>query len=73
MLGQLPLQMLNPWSRVTPIFSVVSTRCNDFIEISPGKLLLVNDSVPYAWKLIPDRDTTSKETVYVTFIQASRR
>lgn len=61
------------WSHVTPIYSGMSTRYNDFVEISPGKLLLVYDSVPYGWKLIPDSDTISKETVYGSFIQVSRR
>jgi hypothetical protein len=61
------------WSNITPIFSGMSSRYTDLIEIEPGKLLVVYDSVPYGWKLIPSSDKTSKNAVYGTFVEVRRR
>ena len=35
------------WVGITPIFTGKSTRYSDLIELEPGKLLVVYDSVPY--------------------------
>ena len=41
------------WSHVTEIFSGMSTRYTDFIELEPGRLLVVYDSVPRGWEPLP--------------------
>ena len=56
------------WSHVTPIFTGKSTHYTDFVEIRPGKLLVVYDSVPYGWSDIPPTDEVSKNQIYGTFI-----
>lgn len=61
------------WSHITPIFSGMSTRYTDFIELGPGKLLVVYDSVPYSWDRIPEWDQTSKNVVYGTFIDVRKK
>lgn len=61
------------WTNITPLFTGMSTHYNDFIEVEPGKLLLVYDSVPYGWNLIPEFDKTSKDTVYGRFIEVKRK
>ena len=45
------------WVGTTPIFSGKSTRYTDLIEVEPGKLLVVYDSVPYGG--IPSRPPTN--------------
>ena len=60
------------WSHLTPIFSGMSTRYTDFIEISPGHLLVVYDSVPYGWDPIPEADTTSLNRVQATLIDVEK-
>ena len=61
------------WTDVTPIFNGTSTHYTDLIEVEPGKLLVVYDSTPYGWKLIPSSDTSSKNVIYGTFIEVRRR
>ena len=61
------------WSHLTPLFTGMSTRYTDLIEIGPGKLLVVYDSVPYGWDRIPDADTTSLNRVYGTFVDVQRK
>jgi hypothetical protein len=61
------------WSHITPIFSDMSTRYTDFIELEPGKLLVVYDSVPYGWQRIPYSDTTSKNRIYGTFVEVEKK
>jgi hypothetical protein len=56
------------WSNVTPIFSDMSTRYTEFLELSPGKLFLVYDGVPYGWKEIPSTDAKSQNVIYGTYI-----
>lgn len=56
------------WSHVTPIFTGKSTHYTDFVEIEPGKLLVVYDSVPYGWYNIPYADRTSKNRIHATFV-----
>jgi len=60
------------WSHVTPIFSGKSTHYTDFIEVEPGKLLVVYDSVPYGWHEIPYSDRDSKNVIYGTFVEVIR-
>jgi hypothetical protein len=61
------------WTNVTPIFNGMSTRYTDLIEVEPGKLLVVYDSVPYGWKTIPSTDTSSKNAIYGAFVEVRRR
>jgi hypothetical protein len=60
------------WSHITPIFSGKSTHYTDFIEVEPGKLLVVYDSVPYGWYEIPYADRDSKNVIYGTFVEVRR-
>ena len=70
------------WSHVTEIFPGRSTRYTDFIEIEPGRVLVVYDSIPrgsgpilYA-PAFAKHDTWNekeKNTVYGTFIEVRRR
>jgi hypothetical protein len=60
------------WSHITPIFNGKSTHYTDFIEVEPGKLLVVYDSVPYGWHEIPYSDRESKNVIYGTFIEVRK-
>jgi hypothetical protein len=57
------------WSKPTEIFRGMSTRYTDFVEISPGNLFIVYDSIPYGWNAIPNADKSARNTVYGTFIE----
>jgi hypothetical protein len=68
------------WSAPTEIFGGIdtgekgfnkqkSTRYTDFIEVEPGKLLLVYDSVPYGWEPVPPTDSVSRDRVLGTFLE----
>lgn len=61
------------WTNLTPIFSGRSTCYTDLIEVEAGKLLVVYDSVPYGWDLIPSSDKSSKNVIYGTFVEVRRR
>jgi hypothetical protein len=61
------------WTNITPIFTGMSTRYTDLIEVEPGKVLVVYDSVPYGWDPIPLADKVSKNTIYGTFVEARRQ
>jgi hypothetical protein len=56
------------WSQETPIFSEMSTRYTEFLELAPGNLFLVYDSVPYGWKEIPSDDQKSQNVIYGTYL-----
>ena len=49
------------WSHITPVFNGQSTHYTDFIEVEPGKLLVVYDSPPYNWDEIPLADQRLEE------------
>jgi hypothetical protein len=49
-----------------------STHYTDFIEVEPGKLLVVYDNVPYGWFEIPFADRKSKNVVYGTFVEVHK-
>jgi hypothetical protein len=61
------------WSHVTEIFPKTSTRYTDFVEVAPGKLLVVYDSIPYGWQPIPYSDREAKNTVYGTFVYVQKK
>jgi hypothetical protein len=62
------------WTHVTPIFEGQSTHYTDFIEVSPGKLLIVYDSTPCGWYEIPLADRESrKNVIYGTFVTVSKK
>jgi len=61
------------WVGATPIFTGKSTRYSDLIELEPGKLLVVYDSVPYGWGPIPPPDKVSKNAICGTFVEVHRR
>jgi hypothetical protein len=58
---------------ITPIFIGKSTRYTDLIELEPGKLFVVYDSVPYGWNPIPLSDKLSKNSICGTFVEVHRR
>ena len=69
------------WSHGTEIFSGMSTRYTDLIEIEPGRLLVVYDSVPRNKEPLPysptftDHDTWNKKeknTIYGTFVEVRK-
>jgi hypothetical protein len=60
------------WSGITPLFEGKSTCYTDFIEVEPGKLLVVYDSVPYGWHPIPFSDRDSRNVIYGTFVEVRR-
>ena len=49
-----------------------STHYTDFIELEPGKLLVVYDNVPYGWFQIPCADKVSKNVIYGTFVEVHK-
>ncbi len=61
------------WSHVTALFEGKSTHYTDFIEVEPGKLLVVYDSVPYGWHDIPYSDRDSENVIYGTFVEVRKR
>ena len=71
------------WSNVTEIFSGLPTvhyqggrtskNYNDLIELEPGKLLVVYDSIPYYGSPIPVADKDSKNAVYGTFVYVRKK
>jgi len=62
------------WSHITPIFEGNSSNYTDFIEVEPGKLLVVYDSTPCGWYEIPLADRGSrKNVIYGTFVSVRRR
>lgn len=60
------------WSDVTPLFAGKSTHYTDFVEVRPGKLLVVYDSVPYGWYNIPFADRNSRNAIYATYVDVAR-
>lgn len=61
------------WTSPTTIFDGKSTHYTDFIEVEPGKLLVVYDSVPYPWYEIPFADWESKNVIYGTFVEVHKK
>jgi hypothetical protein len=57
------------WSHATVVFREKSTCYSDLVEVAPGKLLVVYDSVPYGWHQIPYSDRSAKNTIYGTFVE----
>jgi hypothetical protein len=49
------------------------THYTDFIEVEPGKLLVVYDNVPYGSYEIPSADRTSKNVIYGTFVEVHKK
>jgi hypothetical protein len=56
------------WSHATEIFKGRSTCYSDLVELEPGRLLVVYDSVPYGPHQIPYSDKGAKNTIYGTFV-----
>ena len=61
------------WSHITPIFDGKSTHYTDFIEVEPGKLFVVYDSIPHGWYEIPFADRESKNVIYGTFVEVHKK
>ncbi len=62
------------WSPVIPIFSGTSTCYTDIIEIKPGKLFMVYDSIPnVSTGEISSTDHESKNIIYGTFIHIQKK
>jgi hypothetical protein len=60
------------WSHPITIYSDLSTRYTDVAEVSPGKLLVVYDHVPYGWFEIPFADRDARNIIYGTFVTVSK-
>jgi len=56
------------WLKPITIYSEMSSRYCDFIEVSPGKLLVVYDHLPYGWMEIPFADREARNIIYGTFV-----
>jgi hypothetical protein len=50
-----------------------STHYSDFIEVEPGKLLVVYDRYPYGWPQDPSGSIKSKSVVYGTFVEVHEK
>jgi len=50
----------------------MSTRYTDLTEVSPGKLLVVYDHVPYGWFEIPFADRDARNIIYGTFVTVNK-
>jgi len=61
------------WTHITPVFNGQSTHYTDFIEVQPGKLLVVYDNVPYNWEAIPPADQESRNVIYGTFVSVAKK
>ena len=57
------------WSHATELFKGRSTCYSDVVELEPGKLLVVYDSVPYGPHQIPYSDRGARNTIYGTFVE----
>ncbi|MEQ1862925.1 MAG: sialidase family protein [Chthoniobacteraceae bacterium] len=57
------------WSKPVTIFTGKSTRYCDTVEVEPGRLLVVYDSVPYGWHPIPFSDRNARNRILGTFVQ----
>jgi len=56
------------WSHATELFTGRSTCYSDVIEMEPGKLLVIYDSVPYGPHQIPYSDKGARNTILGTFL-----
>ena len=59
------------WTQALTVYPEMSTRYADFLEIEPGKLLVVYDHVPYGWYEIPFADRDARNIIYGTFVELS--
>lgn len=50
-----------------------TTHYADFIEVAPGKLFVVYDSVPYGWYPIPYGDFKSRNVIYGKFVDVREK
>lgn len=60
------------WTHITKIFDGMSTRYTGLAEITPGKLFVVYDSIPYGWEQIPFIDKTAKNAILGTFVSVRK-
>jgi hypothetical protein len=74
------------WSHVTKVFDPGKTSLDsesnlrdrssyyvDFIEVQPGKLLVIYDYMPYGWYEIPFADRKAKNVIYGTFVEVHKK
>ena len=61
------------WSQPATIFEGRSTHYADAAEISPGKVLVVYDSIPYGWYEIPFADRDARNRVFGTFVEIGEK
>lgn len=59
------------WSSPFVIFRGRGTRYTDVIEVSPNRLLVVYDHVPYDWGVIPDDKPNAMNEILGTFLDVS--
>ncbi len=56
------------WTEAITVYSEMSTRYTDVLEVEPGKLLVVYDHVPYGWHEIPYSDRDARNIIYGTVV-----
>ena len=56
------------WSHDTTLYTDMSSRYTDLVELSPGHLLVVYDHLPYGWMEIPFPDRDARNLIYGTFV-----
>ena len=61
------------WSEPVTIFAGTSTRYADAVELAPGRILVVYDSLPYGWHEIPYSDRDARNTILGTFVEIRGR
>jgi hypothetical protein len=57
------------WSQPFEVFAGNTTHYCDFLEVAPGRLLVVYDDLPYGWHEIPYSDRDARNIVHGTFVE----
>jgi hypothetical protein len=61
------------WTNVTPLYSGMSTRYTDLVEVRPGEVLVIYDAIPNGGAPIPPTDNISKNSIYTTFVEVRKK
>ena len=59
------------WSEPITLATERTTAYTDFVEVKPGRLLVVYDSVPYGWYEIPFADRNGRNIIYGKYVDFS--
>jgi hypothetical protein len=61
------------WTQATEVFRGSSSCYSDLVEVEPGRLFVVYDSVPYGWRPIPATDKPARNTILGTWVEVRAR